>query len=95
MRHALTESRNKVPDAQWRLLLPILAECEDATIPDPRPEFGYRGRPRRTYELPRHGIRIRRERTPDGWCLPFTGRGADADLIDKVFDEIEMLFSPG
>lgn len=94
MRHALTESTSKAADAQWRLLLPILAECEDATIPDPRPELGHRDRPRRTYELPRHGIRIRRERTLDGWCLHFTGRRADTVVIERVFDEIEMLFSP-
>ena len=40
MRHALTESRHREPDVQWRLLQPILAECEDTTIPDPRPERG-------------------------------------------------------
>jgi ParB family chromosome partitioning protein len=95
MRHALSESGNREPDAQWRMLLPILAECEDPAIPDPRPERGSRDRPRRTYALPRHGIRIRRERTQDGWCLHFTGRRADGVVIDKVFDEIEMLFSPG
>ena len=30
----------------------------------------------------------------DGWCLHFTGRDAHGDLIDRVFDEIERLFSP-
>jgi hypothetical protein len=33
--------------------------------------------------------------TPDGWRLNFTGRDAHGDLIDRVFDEIERLFSPG
>jgi ParB family transcriptional regulator, chromosome partitioning protein len=95
MRHALENSKNREPDHQWRLLLPILAECEDASIPDPRPEAGQRDRPRRTYELPRHRIRIRRERTQDGWCLHFTGKDAqDGTLIDRVFDEIEFLFRP-
>jgi ParB family chromosome partitioning protein len=94
MRHALSESKNREPDAQWRLLLPILAECEDTSIPAPNPAAGHRDRPRRTYSLPRHRIRIRRERTGDGWCLHFTGKDAHGDLIDRVFDEIEMLFSP-
>ena len=94
MRHALSESKNREPDAQWRLLLPILAECEDTSIPDPNPAAGPRDRPRRSYALPRHRIRIRRERTGDGWCLHFTGKDAHGDLIDRVFDEIEMLFSP-
>jgi ParB family transcriptional regulator, chromosome partitioning protein len=94
MRHALAESRNREPDAQWRLLLPILAECEDATIPDPQPTAGPRACPRRTWSAPRHRIRIRRERTVDGWCLHVTGRDAHGDLIDKLFDEIEMLLGP-
>lgn len=94
IRHALAESRNREPERQWRLLLPTLAECEDASIPEPRPEAGHRDRPRRTYVLPRKAIRIRRERTQDGWCLHFTGRDADGAPIDKVFDEIEFLFSP-
>ena len=94
MRHALTESRLKEPDAQWRLLLPILAECEDPTIPDPRPAAGPRARPRRTWTAPLHRLRIRRERTADGWCLQFTGRDAHGELIDRVFDEIESLLGP-
>lgn len=94
MRHALAESRNATPDTQWRLLLPILAECEDPAIPDPNPARGPRDRPRRTFNLPRHRIRIRRERTSDGWCLHFTGKDAHGDLIDRVFDEIENMFSP-
>jgi ParB family chromosome partitioning protein len=95
MRHALTEAKLREPNAQWRVLAPILAECEDATIPDPRPERGHRDRPRRTYVTPRHALRIRREMTRGGWCLHFTGRDASGELIDRVFDEIEMLFSPG
>lgn len=94
MHHALRESRSKEPEAQWRLLLPILAECEDATIPDPRPELGKSDRPRRTYEAPLHRIRVRRELTPDGWSLHFTGRDARGDLIDRVFDAIDNLLRP-
>lgn len=95
MRHALTESRSKEPDQQWRLLLPILAECEDTSIPDPRPAAGPRDRPRRTFEPSTRRIRIRRELTEDGWRLHFTGKDATGMLIDRVFDEIESMFSPG
>ncbi|MGH6979109.1 MAG: hypothetical protein ACRED4_07440, partial [Brevundimonas sp.] len=95
MRHALTESSLKEPDHQWRLLLPILAECEDPAIPDPKPAAGRRDRPRRTFAFPLHSLRIRRERTQDGWSLHFTGKDATGMLIDSVFDEIERAFSPG
>jgi ParB family chromosome partitioning protein len=94
MRHALTESRSKEPDHQMRLLLPILAECEDPAIPDPRPAAGRRDRPRRTYAAPLHSLRIRRERTRDGWCLHFTGKDATGMMIDGVLDDIERMYSP-
>ncbi len=95
MRHALQETGRKEPDAQWRLLQPILAECEDASVPDPRPERGRLDRPRRIWEAQRHRIRVRRERTNDGWCLHVTGSDADGILIDTVFDNIELLLGPG
>lgn len=94
MRHALTETRDRAPDTQWRLLLPILAECEDTTIPDPRPDHGPRNRPRRTFRAPTRAINVRRERTADGWCLHFTGRDAQSGLIDDIFDRIEAIFKP-
>jgi ParB family chromosome partitioning protein len=92
--HALSNSSDTQPETQWRILEHIFAECEDSKVPDPRPELGHRDRPRRTYDLPRHRIRIRRERTQDGWCLHFTGQDATGMLIDRVFDEIELLFKP-
>lgn len=94
MHHALSASQSKEPEAQWRLLQPILAECEDPAIPDPRPEAGPSDRPRRTYDAPLHRIRVRREMTPDGWTLHFTGRDARGDLIDRVFDAIDNLLRP-
>ncbi len=95
MRHALKESKNRQPEHQWRaLLLPILAECEDPSIPDPRPSAGGGDRPRRLLNLPRQGLRIRRERTREGWCLHFTGRDATGMLVDDVLSEIERMFSP-
>ena len=95
MRHALSESSSKEPDHQWRLLQPILAECEDPAIPDPKPAAGRRDRPRRTFEAPLHNLRVRRERTRDGWSLHFTGRDATGMLIDSVIDDIERAVSPG
>jgi ParB family chromosome partitioning protein len=94
MRHALEESRDRQPDAQWRILLPVFAECEDPAIPDPGRSAGRRDRPRRTCDAPRHAIRVRRELTRDGWCLHFTGRDARRVLLDDVFDYIEHMFSP-
>ena len=94
MRHALGESRQKQPEAQWRTLLSILVEAENPDIPDPQPAAGRRSRPRRTWEAPHHAMRVRREMTPNGWCLHFTGRDATGALLDLVFDEIERMFSP-
>jgi ParB family chromosome partitioning protein len=95
MRHALTQSRNRDPGHQWRaLLLPILAECEDPGIPDPRPVPGRGVRPRRTYDAPGRHLRFRRERTRDGWCLHVTGSDATNPLMDTLFDEIEAIFRP-
>jgi ParB family transcriptional regulator, chromosome partitioning protein len=94
MRHALEESRDTAREAQWRLLLPILVESENPDITEPVPQHAHRsGRPRRLL-TPRHGLRIRRELTRNGWCLHFTGRDASGELIDLVFDEIERMFSP-
>jgi ParB family chromosome partitioning protein len=95
MRHALLRSSDKQPETQWRLLLPILAECEDPNIPDPRPERGKRDRPRRLWSHPRHDLHIRRQRTVDGWCLHFTGKDAHGGLIEDIMTEIELQFSPG
>jgi ParB family transcriptional regulator, chromosome partitioning protein len=94
IQHALTESRARTPDEQWRLLQPILAECDDPAIPDPDPARGERDRPRRTYADGRLYFRVRREWTPDGWILRFTGRDARGELLDRVFAEIERLLGP-
>jgi len=94
MRHALAESSLTAPDAQWQLLLPILVESENPDTAEPLRSHARPGRPRRLLSAPRHALRIRRERTRDGWCLHFTGRDASGDLIDRVFDEIEHLLGP-
>ena len=94
MRHALLHPSDKHPDTQWRLLLPILAECEDATSPTPAPKPAPATAPAASTH-DRHRLFIRRERTVDGWCLHFTGRDAHGSLIDEIIDEIERMFSPG
>jgi ParB family chromosome partitioning protein len=93
IRHALAESRLKDADSQWRLLQPILAESENPDIPAPR-QTTAGTRPRRTWVAPRHALRVRREQTPDGWCLHFTGRDARGEFIDTVSDYIEQMLSP-
>ena len=93
MQHALSESRQKDADHQWRLLLPILTESEDPDIPAPR-QTPAGTRPRRTFVAPLQALRIRREQTRDGWCLHFTGRDARGEFIDTVFDYIEDWLSP-
>jgi ParB family chromosome partitioning protein len=96
IRAALEESSADGPDSQWRLLEPIVLESErlppDVAVPEPSP-FGPPPRPRRVAR-PRQGLTIRREQTPNGWCLHFTGRLASSDLCDRVFDEIDRLFAP-
>ena len=92
--HALEETALRTADAQWATLLPILVESETTDPVEPKARGGAPGRPRRTWTAPRHSIRIWREKTPEGWRLNFTGRDAHGDLIDRVFDEIERLFSP-
>ena len=39
MRHALEEASSKEPDAQWRLLLPVLVESEATEPVEPAPIY--------------------------------------------------------
>ena len=76
IRAALEDSSADNPDAQARLIEPILREAEhlppDEHAVEPSP-LGPEPRPRRLAR-PRRGLTIRREPTPDGWCLHFTGQ---------------------
>jgi hypothetical protein len=36
-------------------------------------------------------LTVRREKTPTGWCLHFTGDDAKSMLMDALMDEIERL----
>ena len=86
---ALQEHPDKSPTAQWQILLPILAEAETA-LQDPTP-IQTPGRPRRLLR-PRPGLTIRRERTPNGWTLHFTGPEAKGMVMDTVLDEVERMY---
>ncbi|WP_340110193.1 ParB/RepB/Spo0J family partition protein [Pikeienuella sp. HZG-20] len=88
---ALEQSSARSLDAQWRLIEPILAEAELPArpgAPAPAP-----GRPRRVLR-PKHGLTIRRERTPDGYILHFTGKLARDGLMEDVLDDIARRFAP-
>ena len=88
IRTALAESSAAMPEAQWALLSPILDEAE-ASLKDPT---RYRpGRPRRLLR-PRSGLTVRREMTPDGWILRFTGPEATGMMMETVMDEIERMY---
>lgn len=86
---ALQECDNKSPERQWRLIEPIVAEAEEwLRNPDPitRP-----GRPLRVLR-PRSGLTIRREKTPEGWSIHFTGPEAHGFLATSVMEEIERQY---
>ncbi len=91
IRTALEESRARTLEAQWELLQPVLAEAE-ATLRDPAP-ITRPDRPRRLLR-PRAGLTIRRERTPEGYLLRFTGPEARGMMIDQVLDDIERMYAP-
>ncbi len=92
---AINESSLTDPETQWALLLPILGEAErdPAAIAGGGGGAVRSGRPRRVLTL-RRGLTIRREMARDGYILRFTGREASSPLMDRVMDEIEMIFTP-
>ncbi len=95
--HALRTARDTSPDAQWRILQPIVAEAEedtstaDAAHPHLRARPDRPGRPRRLVHV-RRALTIRRERLPEGWSLRFTGPDATGPLMDDIMDEVERLY---
>jgi len=87
----LAEAPNAAPDAQWKRLVPVLAEAEaEAKSPDTGPKYRP-GRPRRMVH-PRRALRIRRERTAEGWALRFTGPEATGPLMEDIMDYVEQNF---
>jgi ParB family chromosome partitioning protein len=89
---ALETTRRTAPERQWAAIAPYLAEQEaEAAAPSPRPRRP--GRPRRALRL-RDTLAVRRERTPDGYVLRFSGRDATSPLLDEVLDRLEQMYRP-
>ena len=88
---ALAQSSETTPAAQWRLLQRIVEEAEEEAREAARPGAPRRaykpGRPRRLAR-PRAGLMIRRERTPEGWTLRFTGPDATGPLMEDIMDYV-------
>ena len=93
IQHILKETLGKSFANQWSVLLPTLMEAErgeeeiPATATSP-------ARPRRLLEL-KQGLTIRREETPQGYALCFSGPEARRNgVMDDVMDYVERLFQP-
>lgn len=87
--HILSEHRNQTTEAQWSAIAPTLKEAEDPEPETPATATSA-GRPRRLLVL-RQGLTIRREYSPDGWILRFSGPEAKrGGLMDDVMDLIEL-----
>jgi len=92
---AVHEADAPTHEAQWAIIQSVIREAE--TFPKEHPIVD--GRPnqkriRRLYTAPRHRITMRRERTRDGFILHVTGRQANTELINEIFDELERHFLP-
>ncbi|MGL4237062.1 ParB/RepB/Spo0J family partition protein [Tabrizicola sp.] len=76
-------------ETQWSTLQPVLMDiAREPTNPKT-------GRPRRMLQL-RQGLTIRREPTPTGWVLRFSGPEAKkGGLVDDVLDRVEQWFQKG
>lgn len=75
--------------AEWQAIEPYIVEAE--TIPvDEKP---IKKRPRRLAR-PQSGLTIRREKTKAGFAVIISGERATDDLMDRVFDNIEMWLAP-
>ena len=87
----LHETRGHGFAAQWSALLPTLTEAERGEDETPATTPA---RPRRLLHL-RQGLTLRRESTPTGYLLRFSGPEARrGGLMDDVMDEVERRFGP-
>lgn len=87
----LHEVRGQSLPAQWAALLPSVTEAEKADEDIPETPTSP-ARPRRMLHL-KKGLIIRREETPTGYLLRFSGPEAKrGGLMDDVMDEVERLF---
>ncbi len=77
--------------SQWPALLPTLIEAERGEEETPATSPS---RPRRMLHL-KQGLTIRREETPQGYLLRFSGPEARRKgLMDDVMDQVERWFQP-
>ncbi len=89
----LKETRGQSLDSQWSALIQTLIEADRGEEEIPATPTTP-ARPRRMLEL-RQGLTIRREETPQGYALRFSGPEAKKNgLMDDVMDYIERLFQP-
>ena len=86
---ALQESSDNSPERQWSPIEPIVSEAEE-WLRNPDPD-SIPGRPPRVLR-PRGSLTVRREKTPDGWSIHFTGPEAHGFLVTSVMDEIERQY---
>jgi ParB family transcriptional regulator, chromosome partitioning protein len=91
--NALTQSHDRSPEGQWQILLAILQESEEEVraAKTGREERYRPGCPRR-FVNPYSGLYIRRERTPEGWNLRFTGPEATGPMMQDIMDYVEQNF---
>jgi ParB family chromosome partitioning protein len=89
---ALEAAGTDSAERQWAAIAPYLAEyAAETAAPSPRPRQP--GRPRRAVWL-RDTLVVRRERTPGGYVLRFTGPDATGSLLDEVLDRLEQIYRP-
>lgn len=88
--HILSELQGQSTESQWAAIAPTLAEAElgepeiPATSTSP-------ARPRRLLKL-KQGLTIRREYSPNGWLMCFSGPEAKrGGLMDDVIDIVERI----
>ena len=90
----LQETRGQNLESQWSALAQTLAEADRGEEEIPA-TFTAAARPRRLLIL-RQGLTIRREETPLGYVLRFSGPEArKKGLMDDVMDQVERWFQPG
>jgi ParB family chromosome partitioning protein len=78
---------------QWSALLPTISEAEKGEDDTPATATSP-SRPRRMLHL-KQGLTIRREETPQGYLLRFSGPEARRrGLMDDVMDQVERWFQP-
>ena len=92
--HILQDCAGQTLQSQWSALLPTLTEAERRD-PETPATATTPARPRRLLKL-HQGLILRRELSPTGWLLRFSGPEAKrGGLMDDVMDMVERLFQRG